>query len=245
MIGVRTTAPDVAELTGGVAVLPIGAVEQHGAHLPIATDAILVDAFVANAVETVGAGRVWLLPTITYGKSTEHDGFVGTVSLSATTLSALIHDVAVSVAASGLRGLLLVTAHGGNPEVLGIASRDLRSELGLVVRTVHVPSLALDGLTPGPDDGWDVHGGHYETSVMLALHPELVRMNLAAADGERWADLVAADSTSIGSWFTRDVSATGIIGDPRHASAEWGKAAFAAQSAALAAILETLIGAVA
>lgn len=238
-------SPEVAAIAaaGGVALQPIGAYEQHGPHLPLETDALIARALTAAAARLLPTDLpAWVLPTLAYGKSIEHAGFPGTITLSTTTLLAVCLDVARSVAASGIRTLVFVNAHGGNPELLALAARDIRAELGLDTYSVHVPSLPLpDDLVarmPRPD--LDVHAGHYESSVLLALAPDTVAMEFAAADGLASADAVAGfEHVSLfGSvalpWSTADLSDSGTIGDPTGADAEWGRAAVEAHSRALA-----------
>lgn len=247
---------DVAALAaaGGIAVQPIGATEQHGPHLPLTTDAVIATAL-ADAARDVLATRVaadmtgvpplWVLPTLAYGTSPEHASFAGTVSLSSTTLRAISLDVGRSVAAAGLRTLVFVNAHGGNPELLHVAARDIRDETGVLVVVVHGPALPLPSeladAVPRPDV--DVHAGFYETSVLLAIDPASVRSPLAAPDGLARTDGLAVGAVTplVGPfaaislpWRTEDVSASGTIGDPTGASAEWGRAALRAQAEALA-----------
>jgi len=248
-------SPEVAAIaaSGGIAVQPIGATEQHGPHLPITTDAVIASALASRAVAALrarvpGAPEAWLLPTLSYGKSPEHRGFPGTVTLSSTTMLALCLDVARSVADSGIRTLVFVNAHGGNPELLHLVARDIREQTGVLAVSVHAPSLPLPAdlveRVPRPD--LDVHAGFYETSVMLALDPDSVSLPDAAPDGVEAADALVADALSplvgLGGavplpWNSSDVSASGTIGDPTGASAEWGAAALDAQTAALADVL--------
>jgi creatinine amidohydrolase len=239
-------SPSIAQLAaaGAVAVQPIGAYEQHGPHLPLATDAILAEEFAAAAVtKLAGDLPVWVLPTIAYGASSEHVGFPGTISLSSSTLTAVCTDVASSVLASGIHRMIFVNAHGGNPELLQLLCRELRAATGMLAMTVHAPSL------PGVEDGVggiDVHGGRYETSVMLALMPEAVAQPLPGPDGLGIAasfdgfEHLAAGGVAAVPWLTSDVSAGGVIGDPSAADAEWGAAMFDAQATALAGIIGEL-----
>lgn len=251
----EVTSPRVAQIAaaGGVAIQPIGATEQHGPHLPVTTDAVIATALAERAVTLLGereAPPVWLLPTLAYGKSPEHSGIPGTITLSSTTMLAVCLDVARSVALSGIRTLVFVNAHGGNPELLQLVARDIRADSGVLAVGIHAPSLPLSsGLAdriPRPD--LDVHAGYYETSIMLAVAPEAVDVAAALPDGLARADELAAGSAAASGgvfgaldlpWHTADVSGSGTIGDPTGANAEWGAAALAEQGAALAdAIVE-------
>ncbi|WP_295775884.1 creatininase family protein [uncultured Microbacterium sp.] len=253
---------DVAALAavGGIAVQPIGATEQHGPHLPLSTDAVIATALADTARDVLAARAaagiagippLWMLPPLAYGTSPEHASFTGTVSLSSTTLRAICLDVARSVAAAGVRTLVFVNAHGGNPELLHVVAREIRDQTGVLVVVVHGPALPLPPelteAVPRPDV--DVHAGFYETSVLLAVDPASVRLPLAAPDGVPRTDELAAGALTplVGPfaaislpWRTEDVSASGTIGDPTGANAEWGRAALRAQADALADVLREI-----
>jgi creatinine amidohydrolase len=219
---------DVAALDrNSVIVQPIGAVEQHGAHLPLHTDAYLAESLAALAADKTTAD-VYLLPTLSYGKSTEHLGWAGTISLSTETLLAVCRDVGRSVAESGFTKLVFVNGHGGQPALLEVVARDIRAETGLQVFSIMPARLGIPDDLTVPDESYGFHGGHIETSVMLALAPHLVRMDRAtpggagvggAFDSYEHLTLEGAVPTA---WLTRDVTENGVLGDPRTASAEIG-----------------------
>ncbi|GLK19080.1 creatininase family protein [Herbiconiux flava] len=239
------TSPAVAALAaaGAVAVQPIGAVEQHGPHLPVTTDAEIAEALAGGAVQKLrGSVPTWLLPVLSYGLSPEHLGRPGTVSLSTSTLLSVCLDLGRSVAASGVGTLIFVNAHGGNPDLLRVVARDIHADCGVRTYVVHAPELALprDLVERMPEPALDVHAGFYETSVMLALDAAAVDLPAAAPDGLAVAESLAGLSHvslfgGIGlPWHTDDLSESGVIGDPSGASAEWGRAALEAQTTALA-----------
>ena len=147
---------------------PIGAVDQHGPHLPLVADSLVVEA-VATRLEQ--ATDVALLPTLAYGKSNEHEWAPGTIVLSTTTLIGLLTDIGRSIHRMGARTLVFLNGHGGNTAVLSTVARDLHVELGLLTYVVH-PFLAYAGTSDV--DPLDFHAGHSETSVVLHLDPELV-----------------------------------------------------------------------
>ncbi|MDQ1137684.1 creatinine amidohydrolase [Microbacterium sp. SORGH_AS 1204] len=232
----------------GVALVPVGATEQHGPHLSVTTDTVIAAAFAAAASARVAKDvATWVLPAIPFGYSPEHAGRPGTISLSPDTLLALADDIGRGVAASGIRRLLFVNGHGGNPELLHVACRQLRERRGLAAFAVHVPGLPLPPeLTEGVTTGdLDAHAGHYETSVMLSLDPAAVRRDAARADGLAEVTAAAASLTRpFGAvsvpWHVDDLSASGVIGDPTTADAGWGARAFAAQAATLADIVRAV-----
>jgi creatinine amidohydrolase/Fe(II)-dependent formamide hydrolase-like protein len=213
---------------GAVAIQPIGAVEQHGAHLPLITDALLAESAARAAAGKLATdASAWVLPTLCYGKSTEHLGRPGTVSLSTSTLLAVCMDVGESIARSGVRKLIFVNGHGGQPGLLDVVARDIRYSSGLNVHLVTLSRLRLPESVHNPGPG-DLHGGFLETSLMLAMAPHLVHMDRASADGAaaisrframRQLSLEGAIPTA---WLADDLSASGVIGDPTNADGSVG-----------------------
>jgi creatinine amidohydrolase/Fe(II)-dependent formamide hydrolase-like protein len=225
------TTEDVASLAkhDAVVVQPIGAVEQHGPHLPLITDALTAEFIAREAVARLGAGaNTWVLPTMHYGKSTEHLGRAGTIALSANTLMAVCLDLGESLARSGIRKLVFVNGHGGQPSLLDVVARDIRHRFGLEVFSIMPARFSLPDDVDDPDP-FGIHGGFVETSLMLAIAPDLVRMDKAVADGLRAGEFYRAqrhltlEGVVPTAWLIDDVSASGVVGDPASASAETGK----------------------
>jgi creatinine amidohydrolase len=159
-----------AALPEAVVVLPIGATEQHGPHLATGTDALLASEIVERAVVRAEAGRSFVVaPALSYGASDHHLPFGGTLSLSVETLLAVLLDVGRSIAAGGGRRLLIVNGHGGNQGVCHAAGAAISTRYGVAVAHIDYWAL-LDG-----DPGVPGHAGEFETSLMLAVRPELVR----------------------------------------------------------------------
>lgn len=244
------SSTEIARIAGrdGVALVPIGATEQHGPHLPLTTDTTIAAAFATAASARVAKDvATWMLPPLPFGFSPEHTGRPGTISLAPETLLALTDDIGRGVVASGIRRLLFVNGHGGNPELLHVACRQLRERHGLAAFAVHAPGLALPPeLTAGVTTGdLDAHSGHYETSVLLALQPASVDMDAARADGLDQVTAVAESllrpfGTVSVPWHVDDLSPSGVIGDPTTADTAWGEQAFAAQTAVLADIIRAV-----
>lgn len=240
------TAPEAQRLLGERSVLlqPIGAVEQHGPHLPLATDAImaraLTDAVVAERAEELD---LWALPALSYSKSDEHAWAPGSIWLSDRTLLSVLDDLGRSLAALPPRRLVFVNGHGGNTPLLAVACRTLRRHHGLLTFVLH-PSQPADhgGSAPAEELGMGIHAGLNETSMMLALRPDLVHMEHAARNVP---EVLAANdhvrfggSVSFG-WTSDDFGPTGVIGDPTGATVELGQQLFdAAVSNAGAALAE-------
>ncbi|GAB3256183.1 creatininase family protein [Kineosporia babensis] len=240
-----TAAVEAIDKTDAVVVQPIGAVEQHGAHLPLITDALTAERISDLAIRSLPAdSNVWQLPTLAYGKSTEHLGRAGTVALSAATLMATCLDLGRSLAASGFRKLVFVNGHGGQPSLLDVVARDIRVETGLEVFPMMPGRFGLpEGITQ-VDEHYGIHGGQIETSIVWALAPELVRMDLAVRDGEAVGALYAGsrhltlEGTVPTAWVTDDLSVSGVIGDATAANQEDGRRIVEHQTRCLA---ETLL----
>jgi len=226
-----TTEIAALEKERSVVVQPIGSIEQHGPHLPVVTDSYIAESLVKGSVSLLerDGPDVWILPTLSYGRSAEHAGFVGTVSLSADTLLSVCRDVGRSVAVSGFHRLVFVNGHGGNVALLDVAARDIRAETGLLVFRIMPSHFGVPDGVACPDRDFAAHADFLETSVMLALDETMVHLDRAKAGGESAVRLFGkqdADmmTTSVSTaWLTRDLSSNGVIGDPSRATAEIGR----------------------
>lgn len=215
-----------------VVVLPTGAIEHHGPHLPLGTDHVMAEA-VANAAVGRAVERgvdAWVLPPLAYTKSDEHSWAPGTMWLTAESLMATLVDLGRSVAATRARRLVFLNGHGGNVALLNVAIRELRRRFGLQTFMMGFPVPPGDGVD-GPDElGYGIHGGHGETSLMLHLRPELVDLSLARRSvPEHLAAYprVGFHSTPvIFGWLSNDFGPSGVIGDPTGANAEHGATLF-------------------
>ncbi len=235
-----------------IAILPVAATEQHGPHLPLSVDTDLVNGVVAACLPHLPADLPALfLPTQTVGLSPEHARFAGTLTLKAETVIRLWTDIGESVAASGVKKLVLLNAHGGQVSVMDIVARDLRARLGMLVYSVSWFNLPLrdaqgddvNALFTPEEHRFGVHAGDTETSMMLALRPERVRMDLAqnfrstSQDrAERFAILGNGKSAKLG-WQMQDYNRHGAAGNALAATAEKGQALLDASGRALAQLL--------
>jgi creatinine amidohydrolase len=224
-------APEVtARLTAAsILVLPVGAVEQHGPHLPLSTDLLIASDLAEQVVSAWGDQLdLWLLPPLAYTKSDEHAWAPGTIWLSATTLLAVLDDLGRSLATLPTRRLAFLNGHGGNTQLLAVANRELRVRHGLMTFLLH-PAVPRDSGGPGSADddelGMGVHAGRDETSIMLHLHPELVDMGSARRsvpeEMARRRRVRFGGDVPFG-WTSADFGPSGVIGDPTTASAERG-----------------------
>jgi creatinine amidohydrolase len=242
---VDLTAPQIAALPAEtVAVLPLGAIEQHGPHLPVSTDYVTATEAAQAAVETAAAESVpvVLLPGLAYTKSDEHHAFPGTIWLSWDTLMRTLVDIGRSLQTSGISRLLFVNGHGGNSALGQVACREIRRRFGLRTFFAHLSVPVDQGGTSSAagELGMGIHGGHGETSLMLHLRPELVHMDLAVRRvPEHLADyeLIGFGKPVSFGWTSDDFGPDGHIGDPTGATAEHGKAVFDAAVGRLAAVI--------
>ena len=207
--------------------LPIGAIEQHGAHLPLNTDVIVAAELTRRIIARWGDEfDLWQLPTISVSLSREHDWAPGTLSLGIQSFVALLRDMARDITrALPARNLAIINGHGGNRGVLDSLIHELRGDFALNGCVVHPFDLSKVATGAGSPD---VHGGKSETSVMLALAPRLVRTEAIVpaagpADSEAIAGLIFDRGVSF-PWRTDDrrLTASGVIGEAHAASAQLG-----------------------
>ena len=212
-----------------VIIQPIGAIEQHGYHLPLVVDAAISEGVLGKAFSLLTSEiPAFALPTLFYGKSNEHEGFPGTISLSAQTLLSLLTEMATSIYKAGFRKLILMNSHGGQPQVMEIVARDLHEKFpDLAVFpffTWRVPNITNELLTEKEQE-LGIHAGDAETSLMLALLPEQVKMDLAIKEYPRDLapnSLLSMEGKLPFAWLTKDLSTSGVMGDATVASTEKG-----------------------
>ena len=235
-----------------IAVLPVAATEQHGPHLPLSVDTVLVDGVVAAALAHLASTlSVLFLPTQAVGLSPEHARFPGTLTLKAETILRLWTDIGESVAAAGISKLLLFNSHGGQVSVMDLVARDLRARLGLLVYSVswfNLPLRDLQGqdlnaLFSAEEHRFGIHAGDIETSMMLALDPAHVDMaqasdfrSSAQERAQHFEILGNGKSAKLG-WQMQDYHPAGAVGNAAAASADKGHALVEAAGRSLAQLL--------
>ena len=227
------TGPEVASAVNAdsIILLPIGAVEQHGPHLPMSVDHVIAHETASAVVDACGDELdVWQLPTMSISKSNEHAWSPGTLYLTPETMLAVLFDIGRGVASTGAERLVLLNGHGGNTTHLGTALRELRLRFGLKTFLMH-PSLppAYGGSSTEEELGMGIHGGLNETSVFMHLRPGQVDLSKTE---RRVPEAIAENkhvrfggSTSFG-WLSNDFHPDGYIGDPTGADAALGKQLF-------------------
>jgi creatinine amidohydrolase/Fe(II)-dependent formamide hydrolase-like protein/GNAT superfamily N-acetyltransferase len=229
VIDERATSPRWQAAGTRTCVLPVGSTEQHGPHLPLDTDSILAEFFGRQIAQALDAA---LLPTLRYGTSLEHTGFRGSISLRPETLMQVIRDLADEVERQGFTAMIVVNGHGGNhcllPVVRDINRADGRLKILLVQPGAFCdPALAKEGRGP------DFHAGEWETSLMLAICPDLVgsqRPDMPIEEGAAHP-LAQADLTTFG---VGHLNPAGVIGQPSLATPDKGRAI-------VASVLENIV----
>jgi creatinine amidohydrolase len=214
-----------------IAVLPLAATEQHGPHLPLGTDVMIAQAYLARVRELLPAGiPATFLPVQPVGISTEHVDYPGTLTLP--TQLALKHWMALgeSVARAGVRKLVMVTSHGGNSAAMTLVAQDLRAQHGLLAVTTGWSRLsAPEGLFSAEELRHGIHGGAVETSIMLARYPQHVSKDkiadfrsasIAMDKDHRW---LSTHRPAPFAWQAQDLHPSGAVGDATLASAEKGE----------------------
>lgn len=235
-----------ADMAATIAVLPVAAVEQHGPHLPLGTDALIMEGYLERVrARMPEALPAVFLPVQACGYSLEHRDFPGTLSLSAKTALAAWSELAGAVAATGCRKLVIVNAHGGNSALTDILARELRAAYGLLVVLAAWQRFGYPpGLFSAAEQTHGIHGGDIETSLMLAFRPDLVRMDAAAtftpasvAMARDYTWLRAGRPTGFG-WMAQDLSPDGVAGDAAAATAAKGEACADHGAACFVALLQ-------
>ena len=204
-----------------VAILPVAAVEQHGPHLPLDTDAEICQGLIQRIVENNRDRlRVIALPLIQIGESSEHQDFPGTLGLTAEQLISLWTTLGKQVCRAGIRKLLILNTHGGQPEIVDIVAQRLRAENGMLVVGVSSFRLGIpDGLFDRQEIECGIHAGEIETSVMLYLKPNKVQMSPIIQ--KKYKHLALNGMARI-AWQAQDLNPQGAVGKASKADPERG-----------------------
>lgn len=217
-------------------ILPFGAYEQHGPHLPLATDTIMATELAQRLALRFGA---WLLPAVSYGETSNNAGFPGTLSLSFDTVRAILLDICKALHGHGATQLIVVNGDFGNQAPLKLAARQAQQQLDMKVLMIDYPDMeqiAAEILDSQPAAPGFYHAEEFETSVVLAASPESVRMEHAVPEYPQFPRTYPALFTGLDT-----ISTSGVFGDPRTASAEKGRQLLIALEAASAALIRSFL----
>jgi creatinine amidohydrolase len=225
--------PDIStgEPARWIAVLPLAATEQHGPHLPLGTDVMIAQAYLARVRELLpDTIPATFLPIQPVGISTEHIGYPGTLTLPTDIALKNWMELGISVARAGIKKLVMITSHGGNSAAMTLVAQDLRAQCGLLAVTTSWSRLTpADALFAAEELHHGIHGGAVETSIMLARHPDHVRLDkiadfrstsIAMERDYRW---LAAHRPAPFAWQAQDLHVSGAVGDATLATAEKGR----------------------
>jgi creatinine amidohydrolase len=225
--------PDIAgaEPARWIAVLPLAATEQHGPHLPVGTDVMITQAYLARVRELLSDSiPATFLPLQRVGISTEHIGYPGTLTLPTEVALKTWMALGECVARAGIKKLVMVTSHGGNSAAMSLVAQDLRARCGLLAVTTGWSRLsAPEGLFSAEELRHGIHGGAVETSIMLARYPQHVRQDKiadfspASIAMEKDYRRLSAHRPAPFAWQAQDLHPSGAAGDATLASAEKGQ----------------------
>ncbi len=229
-----------------IAVLPVAAIEQHGPHLPVSTDTTIMQGMLETVFARLPAALdARFLPIQAVGKSNEHLHAPGTLTLPPTTLIEAWTELGLSVARAGVRKLVIVNSHGGNEEIMGIVSRELRVRAKMLsVKTSWQRFGRPAGMYTDLEDRQGIHGGDVETSLMLHFRPDLVDMDKArnfvssVARAEQSFELLRHTGTHAFAWIASDLNPHGVVGDASIATAEKGRLTAGHQADGFVRLLE-------
>jgi creatinine amidohydrolase len=228
-----------------IVLLPLGATEQHGLHLPLGTDTVIVEGVVAAALPHVEPSlALKILPTLSYGLSPEHSSFAGTITFSAETMLSILREIGQSLSQSGIKRIVFANGHGGNVPILDLIVQELRQKYQMLA--VHASLHRLgepDDLFEGGLPPYDVHGGAIETSLMMALQPDMVRNDHLANYPSKSAQIAhTMDVLRMGrpvgfGWMAQDMHPSGVQGNATLATAQSGQALLDYRAKRLALLL--------
>jgi creatinine amidohydrolase/Fe(II)-dependent formamide hydrolase-like protein len=222
------------------ALLPTGAIEQHGPHLPLDVDAADADYLAKSVAEACSDPKPLVLPLISYGVSYHHQEFKGTISLTNDTLARMVYEIGMDVARQGIKKLIIINGHGDNAPTLSYAAQMINrdAKIFVAVDTGETSDIDLEEFVETPND---VHAGELETSTTLAIRPELVNMKLAQKEVLKFSSRYLNYSSSRGiPWYsyTKKISESGVMGNPTKANAKKGKKMWEIMIAHLVAFVE-------
>ena len=207
------------------AILPCGAVEQHGPHLPLDVDYYDARSLAFEVAQACSDPKPFVLPPIPFGVSYHHEDFKGTLSVTNESLSRFVYDIGMSLAHNGIKKLIILNGHGDNAPTLNFAAQMINRDARIFV-CVETGETSDEDVYKLAETHNDIHAGEIETSTTLALRPNMVRMDQAVDEvpnfGSPYLDFTSTNGVS---WYVRThkISKTGVIGAPTKATAEKGR----------------------
>lgn len=227
-------APDFQSIDPetAIAILPTAAIEQHGPHLPVGTDTMIMDGMLDHFRAVCPKDLdPWILPVQAVGKSNEHLWAKGTLTLTAATALSVWTEIGLSVARAGFRKIVIINSHGGNLDLISILSRELRVQAGMLAVKCQWGSFGYpDGMYSDHERSYGIHGGDIETSLMLAMWGGRVDMDKAKDfRSQAETDLIPPIGPISRGWIASDLNPDGAVGDASRATSDKGQATRAHQ----------------
>lgn len=227
------------------AILPCGAIEQHGPHLPVDVDYYDAWELSKEVARRCSSPRPFVLPPIAFGVSYHHEDFIGTLSVTNEALSKFVYDIGMGLVRNGIKKLIIVNGHGDNAPTLSYAAQMINRDghIFVCVETGETSDVDVDALC---ETNNDIHAGEIETSTTLALRPEVVQMDKALNETLTFgSDYLDYSSDRGVNWYvrTKKISESGVMGDATKASAEKGKRMWEIIVRNLADFIESVKGA--
>jgi len=248
----RTSDFERCGIENYLVVLPLGATEQHGPHLPLSVDSLIVQEILDRALKKLSKETpVLILPTQKIGLSTEHQSFLGTLTHSPELILKTWMEIADALAKTGVQKLLIFNAHGGHQGLMEVAAREIRAKHQMIVYSSSWYQLPLEpsvmALFDATEHRFGIHGGAIETSMVMAMHPELVDerafQNFTSSSqsrAEKYPILGNGKSAKLG-WMMQDYNAHGVVGDLSQASAAKGQALLESAAQALSQLMTEIL----
>ena len=238
----------IADWSHVVGLLPVSAIEQHGPHLPLATDSHINDGIVEQALTRLSSEtQVLLLPSCPLGDSLEHTAFPGTLALRPRTVMALWSEIGAAAARAGLRKLVIFNSHGGQTQLVDLVAQKLRHDHEMLVARANYFAFGLPvGLFSAAEEAHGLHGGAVETSIMLHLRPDLVRKDAvrdfisSAKDYSKHYRQLGAEAPVGFAWAAQDLNPAGVCGNAAEADADKGRAVVEHAAQKLAELLDDM-----
>jgi creatinine amidohydrolase len=229
---IRWAEVDNASTSNWIGVLPLAATEQHGPHLPLSTDTLIAQAYLARVQELLPKDiPATFFPIEPVGISIEHTAYPGTETLSTKAALKAWMALGEAAAAAGIRKLVIVTSHGGNSAAMALIAQELRAKHAMLAVTTSWSRFGVpEGMFPSDEVRHGIHGGAVETSIMLAAYPQQVKTsriaNFASTERDmtkefRW---LSAGRPAPFAWAAQDLNPQGVVGDATLATAAKGKA---------------------
>ena len=203
-------------------IVPIGAIEQHGRHLPVGTDMYLIEGLVEKLIGHDLSEDFYILPVLPIGKSSEHMSYTGTITLSSHTLLSLLWDIAKSLSSHGVDRIVFLSGHGGNNGIIDSLLYDIRSSLNMEAYAFHLGLMFASADRNKCVLPYSMHAGYAETSAMKYMYPErfsaLYGKEPSKCSSSKGFDFLLSMTDGNWGWCTEDISSSGYIGDPSESS---------------------------